>query len=227
VGTGLRKETVPIVVGRERPPGLVMCATVALAESHFPQLGMSTRVLGAPSLDTLQRKAENAEQRSVPYEALAYGLETSKSTPAEEWQDLLGSTQKARAIADEYGKLLLMAPGFRLMSENWDTYPAMAALADIWILQTQRLQIHPPGSVYRQEVERVVSQIRAGNPDIIIWAQITLPPDREPDAEGWMAYHHSIADLVEGTYVGVYTWNSEESEMLVGTVEAIFAGLCD
>jgi len=203
-----------------------MCATVGLAEIHFPQLGESIRVLGAPSLDTLQRKAENAEQRAIPYEALAYGLEASRSTPEEEWQDLVGSTQKARAIADEHNKLLLMAPGFHLMSENWDAYPAMAALADIWILQTQRLQVNPPGPAYRQEVERVVSQIRSGNPDIVIWAQITLPPDRDPDAEEWIAYQHSIADLVEGAYVGVYTWNSEEPALLVDTIEAIFAALC-
>jgi hypothetical protein len=207
--------------------GLVMCATVGLAEIHFPQLEGGIRVLGAPSLEALQRKAEAAEQRGVPYEALAYGLETSKSTPEEEWLDLIESTETARAIADQHGKLLLMAPGFRLMSQNWEKYGPMAALADIWVLQTQRLQKMAPGSAYRQEVERVVTQIRAGNPDILIWAQITLPPDRPPSAEEWLAYHDSIADLLDRrTYVGVYTWDRADSEQLVATIEAILAAAC-
>lgn len=216
-----------MIVGRKQHPDLIMCATVGLAEIYFPQLEGSIRVLGAPSLEALQRKAEKAKQRGVPYEALGYGLETSKSTPEGEWQDLIGSTEKARALADKYGKLLMMAPGFRLMSQNWEQYPPMAALADIWILQTQRLQKQPPGSDYRREVERVVNQIRAGNPDILIWAQITLPPDREPNAEEWLAYHHSIADLLEGrTYVGAYTWDTEDRDQLVATIEAIFDAVC-
>jgi hypothetical protein len=197
-----------------------------MAETYFPQLEGRIRALGAPSLEGLRQRAEEAERRGVRYEALSYGLETSRTTPEEEWQDLIGSTEKARAIADEYGKLLVMGPGFRLMSENWDKYPEMAALADLWVLQTQRLQVNPPGSEYRQDVQRVVDQIRAGNPNISIWAQITLPPDREPDAEEWLAYHSSIADLVEGTYVGVYTWGSEDPALLVKTIEAIFAAFC-
>ncbi|NIN93625.1 MAG: hypothetical protein GTO49_01250 [Anaerolineae bacterium] len=216
-----------MIVGRKQHPDLIMCATVGLTEIYFPQLEGSIRVLAAPSLEALQRKAEKAEQRGVPYEALAYGLETSKSTPEEEWQDLIGSTEKARALADKYGKLLMMAPGFRLMSGNWEQYPPMAALADIWVLQTQRLQKQPPGSDYRREVERVVNQIRAGNPDVLIWAQITLLPDREPNAEEWLAYHHSIADLLEGrTYVGVYTWDTADRDQLVATIEAILDAIC-
>ncbi|MGD8791941.1 MAG: hypothetical protein PVF47_05260, partial [Anaerolineae bacterium] len=171
LGTGLRRETAPIVVRHDRLGGLVQAATVGMAETYFPQLEGRIRALGAPSLEGLRQRAEEAERRGVRYEALSYGLETSRTTPEEEWQDLIGSTEKARAIADEYGKLLVMGPGFRLMSENWDKYPEMAALADLWVLQTQRLQVNPPGSEYRQDVQRVVDQIRAGNPNISIWAQ--------------------------------------------------------
>ena len=119
-----------------------------------------------------------------------------------------------------------MGPGLRLMSQNEDKYAPMAALTDIWVFQTQRLQKNPPGPAYRQEVERVVNQIRDGNPDIEIWAQITLPPDREPDAEEWLAYRQSIADLVDGTYIGVYTWGSEDTDKLVATIETIFDDVC-
>lgn len=226
LGTGLRDETGPILEKYKANPGLVMAATVENAEAYFPNLEGWIRVIGAPSLDVLAQKAARAQDIGLEYEALAYGLETGKSTPDQEWQDLVGSTAKARALADQYGKLLVMGPGFRLMSANEDKYAGMSALADIWMFQTQQLQKNPPGEAYRQAAERVIGLIREGNPDISIWTQITLPPDREPNAEEWLAYRQQIQDLVTGTYVGVYTWRTVDSQTLVSTVDAIFAGAC-
>lgn len=227
LGMGLRRETVPVVVRHEQALGFVMCATVGLAEQHFPEMEGAIRVLGAPSLSALRLKAEGAAVRGVPYDALAYGLETSKSTPEEEWRDPVRATERARALADEYGKLLVMGPGFRLMTRNWDAYPAMAALTDVWVLQTQQLQRVPPGQTYRQEVERVITQIRSGNPGITIWAQITLPPDRAPNADEWLAYHDAIADLVSGrTYIGAYTWEANDPEQMVEAIDRIVASVC-
>jgi hypothetical protein len=207
-------------------PALVMAANQAMAETHFPQLEGWIRVLGAPSLEDLERVAEQAEASGLAYEALGYGLETSNTTPEAEWHDLVGSTQEARAIADRYGKLLVMGPGFRLMSQNEDKYAAMAALADIWVLQTQRLQLSEPEVGYRQEVERVVGLIRAGKPDIEIWAQITLLPDREPDPETWLAFRAAIDDLVEGTYLGIYAWRTIDADLLITAADEIYAAAC-
>lgn len=226
LGLGLRQQTIPILTSYQERPGFVMTATGGMAEEYYPQLKGWIRTLGAPSLEALEQKARRAEENGIPYEALSYGLETSQSTPDAEWQDLVGSTRAARAIADQYGKLLVMGPGFRLMSQNEDKYPAMAALADIWVVQTQRLQVNPPGQDYRDEVERIVDLIRSGNSDIDIWAQITLPPDREPDSAEWLAYRDAIVDLVHGTYIGIYTWNSEDDDQLVMTAQEIFSQVC-
>jgi hypothetical protein len=203
-----------------------MAPTYSLAEAYFPDLEGWIRVLGAPSLDVLEQQSQRAYERGLAYEAVGYGLETGESTPDAEWQDIVAATQQARALADRYGKLLVLGPGLRLMSENEDKYPAMAALTDIWILQTQRLQVKGPGSFYRQEVERIVTLIRAGNPNIQIWAQITLLPDREPDAEEWLAFRQSIDDLVDGTYLGVYLWGKVDEEQLTATVEDIYSRAC-
>lgn len=228
LGMGLRRETEPLITRSGGQLGLVMCATIGLAETVFPELAAPVRVLGAPSLSELARKAERASQLRIPYEALAYGLETSQSTPDSEWQDLVGSTREARAIADQYGKLLVMGPGYQLMSRNWEAYPTIASLADIWVLQTQQLQKEPPGPAYRAQVERVVGQIRSGNPDILIWAQITLPPDRAPNAQEWLSYHDLVADLVDGrTYLGVYTWERVDTQQLLDTMRIIYDAVCD
>ena len=226
IGVGLRQQTIPVVLAYQDFPGFVMTATVGLAAEYYPGLEKWTRTIGAPSLDALERKAQRAEQQGVPYEALSYGLETSESTPNEEWQDMVAATMAARALADEYGKLLVMGPGFRLMSENEDKYPVLSGMADIWVLQTQRLQVKPPGEEYRDEVERVVKLIRSGNPDIPIWAQITFPPDRDPDFAEWIDYHESISDLVSGTYIGIYTWESVDNKLLVMNTDQIYHQLC-
>ena len=226
LGTGLNLRSAPIILANSEQPALVMAPNYRLAETYFPDLEGWIRVLGAPSLDLLEQRAQRAQQSGLAYEALGYGLEAGKSTPEEEWLDIVAATEQARDVADRYDKLLVMGPGFRLMSENEDKYPAMAALSDIWILQTQRLQILGAGELYRQEVERIVDLIRAGNPNIQIWAQITLLPDRDPDAEEWLTWRHAIDDLVDGTYLGVYLWGRVDEEQLVATIEGIFSRAC-
>jgi hypothetical protein len=203
-----------------------MSANTTLAEQYFPQFEGSIRVIGAPSLEMLRDKAMRARVNYLPYEALAYGLETSKSTPEEEWQHIISSTQQAKSLVAEDNKFLLMAPGFKLMSDNEALYAPMASMADLWVLQTQQLQKNPPGLKYRQEVERIIKLIRSGNPDILIWAQITLPPDREPDAEEWLGYRKSIMDLVDGTYIGIYTWDKVDQDQLISTIQSIFNAAC-
>jgi hypothetical protein len=227
LGLGLRTETAPLILAYQDRPAFVMTGSFAMAARYFPELEGWTRVLGAPSLPTLEQKAERAELEGVDYEALAYGLETGPTTPEEEWQDVVASTRSARAVADRYDKLLVMGPGFRLMMQNEDLVPVMGVYSGVWMFQTQSFQkLHPPGADYRREVAEVVDLIRAENPDLSVWAQITLPPDRAPSADEWLAYRHSIADLVDGVYVGVYTWQTSDAGQLVATLEAILAAVC-
>lgn len=223
IGTALREETAPILEKYKDYPAMVMSATTGLAATDFPKLEGWLRILGAPNLQDLQSKAQAAQQQGIPYEGLAYGLETGKSTPDSEWQDLVGSTQKARDIANQYGKLLVMGPGYQLMSQNTDKYTPMAALADVWVFQTQKLQADPPGQTYRQNVQNIVDLIKAGNPKIKIWAQITLPPNQTPDAAYWLSYRDSIKDIVDGTYLGVYTWGTEDTNTLVSVIETVYS----
>lgn len=226
LGLGLRDETKDFLLENTGHAGLIMAANSNLAEAYFPMFEESIRVLGAPSLEVLETKALRARDADMSYEVLGYGLETSASTPDEEWRDIVASTEAAEALSIQFEKQLLLAPGFRLMSQNEALYAEMASMTDIWILQTQQLQKKPPGPEYRQEVERIISLIRSGNPEILIWAQITLPPDRKPDAEEWLAYRELIADLVDGTYIGVYTWDIFEDSELLSEIETIFESVC-
>lgn len=226
LGLGLRRETFDILLEYKDYPGFVMSSNMQLANSYFPELAGWTRVLGAPSLEGLKEKAVRAKDIGLSFEALSYGLETSVTTPEVEWQHLEESTEKASLLADQFGKLLIMGPGLRLMNDNENSYGPMASRTEIWMIQTQRLQINPPGEIYREEVERIVGLLRAGNSEIMIWAQINFLPDRPPDVEEWIAYRDSIVDLVDGTFIGVYTWDSEDAEVLRDSIRLIFQAVC-
>lgn len=239
VGLGLRLETQDLLLAYAGCRGLTMTSTPRLAEIVFPELNPRNnprpdnsddagnagwiRLLGAPSLEALAQKAQRAQETGLVYEGLAYGLETSNATPDEEWQDLIGSTNQARIIADQVGVQLVMAPGFRLMSNNEEAYGPMAELTEIWMLQTQQLQRYPAGPVYREKVAAIVEQLREANPDIAVWAQINLLPHQATDAATWLAYRESIIDIVDGCYIGVYIWDTEDPEILFETISDIFA----
>ena len=227
IGIGLRSETVDILLRYQDCQGLTMASSSEMAETYFPKLTGWLRIIGAPSLSQLEKKGNRAQISGIPYEGLGYGLETSKSTPDTEWKDPINSTRKARELTASFNKLLVMGPGFQLMSKNESNYPPMASLSDMWLLQTQQLQKNPPGASYREEVIRLVDLIRSENPGIKIWAQITLPPDRDPDAAEWLAYRQSIIDVVDGTYIGVYTWDRINNQILQETVMTIFNSVCD
>lgn len=93
IGLGLRRETVGVILAFKENPGFVMSANMQLAEENFPLLSGWIRTLGAPSLAELENKAARAVTINLEYEALSYGLETSVTTPAEEWGNLVGATQ--------------------------------------------------------------------------------------------------------------------------------------
>ncbi len=222
LGAGLREDTIEIHLSYQTPGRMYVTGSLGLAEEYFGQIETGLRVLVGPSLTRLHELAEEASESAVPYDVLAYSLEAGRHTPAAEQLDVVRATQQASVLAHENGKLLLMGPGWGLMEENRVEYAAMASYADLWIIQTQRLQSNPPGPVYREEVEDVITQLRRGNTNLRVWAQISATPGgRALSTEELLAYREAIVDLVDGVYVYV-GGDPNRSE----TLEAIFATVC-
>jgi hypothetical protein len=222
VGAGLRKDTLDLQLAYQGPERFYLCWSSSLAEAYFDQLEGGFSVLVGPSLARLKELAEQAEQAGLPYEALGYNLEARRNTPITEQTNLVSATQQAADLAHKHGKMLVMLPGFKLMSANWSDYPRMAAYADVWLIQSQRLQVHPPGLAYRQEVERVIKQIQTGNPDVSIWVQISVTPGKQVlSAEEVLAYRQAIADLADGVFI----YDAQDPNR-PETLEAIFVAVC-
>lgn len=222
LGAGLRAETVTLLLGHLSPPGMIMASSSNLAEANFPSYVGWQRIISAPGLSDLATKALRASDNSTPYEILGYGLEST--SPPEELVDIVASTAAAKAIADTYHRQFMMAPGYQLMEDNEGLYDDMSALSDWWLFQTQQIQKdYLPGKDYRDEVERVIGLIRAGNADIPIAGQILIPPDETPDPDKWVEYYRWVNDLLDIAYIGAYlVWDYYTDEDIQACIESIF-----
>jgi len=153
------------------------------------------------TINTL-RRAGVAPERVI----IAYNPERQPGTPTQEMDDLVGSARRAREIARAYGALLLVGPGLREMEQREDLYPELAKHCDIWLIQSQRLQLDPitrrpiEPADYRAKVKRIVDRLCAGNPDIRIFVQVVTTSERgrsEMTAEQVVAYLRAVEDLVD------------------------------
>lgn len=132
-------------------------------------------------------------------------------TPDDELNDLIGSIKKIKPLLAEYKAPLIVGPGLSYMETHEYLYEEAALLSDIWMIQTQRLQVNPNGEhasvdQYRERVQHIVGLLRKGNPNIKVFVQI-IPgilneQMTEPiTAEQVAAYLKSIEDLVDAAAI--------------------------
>lgn len=158
---------------------------------------------------------------------IGYNPERQPGTPSRELDDLVASVKQARKMADKYGAPLLVGPGLRDMQGRENLYPELAKHCDIWMIQSQRLQLdlttRKPVSTaeYCKEVKKIVDHLRQGNPKIRVFVQIVTTAERgttELTADQVAAFAESVADLVDG--VRIY---GGSAELLSGVIERLHA----
>jgi hypothetical protein len=100
------------------------------------------------SLEGVARAVKILQEANIEPERvyIAYNPEprppgARQCTPREELDDYLGSLKKARELVKDYGAPLIMGPGLIEMAKREHLYPEMAKHCDIWMIQTQRLQL--------------------------------------------------------------------------------------
>ena len=89
-------------------------------------------------------------------------------------------------------------------------YPDLAKTCEIWMIQSQRLQLDEATrkpvevDVYREKVKRIVGLLREGNPNIRIFVQLVTTAERGTvvlSAEQIAAFARSIEDLVDAVRI--------------------------
>jgi hypothetical protein len=204
-----------------KPPVRVMCIARSLRRSEdrpFPGL--------SETIETL-RRAGIGPHRVI----LAYNPERQPGTPRSEMDDLAAGVRRAEAMAKAFGAPLLVGPGLREMERRGHLYPELAGHCDIWMIQSQRLQVDPatrravPPAEYRRQVGRIVSRLREGRPGIRIFVQLVTTAERGAralTADEIVAYVAAIEDMVEA--VRIY---GGSAEVLRGVLERLDAPRTD
>lgn len=180
-----------------RPPVRVACLFRSLKKDEsrpFPDLGETLALL---------RKMGIGPERVI----LAYNPERQPGTPSGEMDDLAGSVARAKELAREWGAPLLVGPGLREMEQHEDLYSELARHCDLWMIQSQRLQLdlatRQPVSParYREGVRRIVERLREGNPKLRIYVQLVTTAERgrrDLTVDELAAFADAVADLVDG-----------------------------
>jgi hypothetical protein len=105
---------------------------------------------------------------------VGYNLEHSPATPDNEKADPVGSIQKMRELADEYGLDLALGPDHDFALSHG---VEMAPYVDYFVLQIQRQQTNP--ETVKAFVEPLVPQLRQANPDLEVSVQVRTEGDVE------------------------------------------------
>ena len=167
---------------------------------------------------------ERLRNRKIPPQRviIAYNPERQPGTPSAEMDDLVASVRRAREMADAYGAPLLVGPGLRDMQQREELYPELAKLCDIWLIQSQRLQLNletrkpVAPAAYREGVKRIVDALRRGNPKVKVFVQLVTTSERGAvplTAEQLTAYIAVVGEIVDA--VRVYGGSPELIEEVI------------
>jgi len=188
------------VFKKVKPPVKVSCISLSLEQNkERPFLGLKETI-------ELLRKNNIPTNRVI----LAYNPERHPGTPTPEMDDLLGSARRAQQMARAYGAPLIIGPGLREMGQREHLYPELAKCCDIWMLQSQRLQLDETTrrpvevGVYRQKVKKIVDQLRQGNPKIRVFVQIVTIAERAKvtqSPEQIAGFARAIEDIVDAVRI--------------------------
>ncbi len=188
------------VFAKVKPPARVACIARSLERDPsrpFPGIKETIATL---------RQAKVPPERVI----IAYNPEGQPGTPSAELRELVASSRKAKELAQAYGAPLLVGPGLRDMQRREALYPELAKTCDLWLIQSQRLQLEEvthkpvPVEVYREKVKRITDALRQGNPRLRIFVQLVTTAERGStslSAAQVAAFARSVQDLVDGVRI--------------------------
>lgn len=188
------------VFEKVKPPARVLCIARSLEKNEsrpFPGIKETIEIL---------RKASVPPARVV----IAYNPEGQPGTPSGELEELVASSRKAKELAQAYGAPLLVGPGLRDMRRREHLYPDLAKTCDMWMIQSQRLQLDEATrrpvavDVYRERVKQIAGRLREGNPRIKIFVQLVTTAERGSvtlSADQIVEFVRSIEDLVDAARI--------------------------
>jgi hypothetical protein len=137
---------------------------------HPSQVGQLAEIENGRKLVIFKSIAEAEEilpDIAAEIDIIGYNLEQGQTTPEVEKADPVGSIQKMRQLADEYGLKLAFGPDHDFALSHG---VEIAPFVDIFVLQIQRQQTNQ--LTVENFVLPLVPELRAANPDLQISVQV-------------------------------------------------------
>ena len=188
------------IIQQVKPPVRVVCICQGLTRTPdrpFPGVKETVGMLKAAKVDPTRI-------------VIGYNPERAPGTTKEELDNLLDSVKQAHGIASDYGADLLVGPGLREMGQHEHLYPELAKHCELWLIQSQRLQMDAATregftpEEYRPKVKTIVDRLRQGNPGIRVVVQIIAGRDSAHQrfkVGEIAAYSRAIEDLADSVRI--------------------------
>jgi len=167
-----------------------------IAREKLSQIPKEYRMLITPAIAGLE---DVLDALDVEIAYIGYDLEVWEATPIEEQLDPVGAVARAREIADARGlKLVLGATA----NFNRNYGAQMAPYVDYYMPQAKSYQAYLSDEEYEQTLRQLFTTLRAANPDMQLFLDISPSPKDIPQTPEEMLQHvRSLQDMIDGVWI--------------------------
>lgn len=172
----------------------------------------------ALSLSNIEDTIDITDANGVHCDYIGYNPEQNGKTPQDELDNFIDTITTAKSMAEAYGALLLVGPGYGYMStpEQEALYDEAAQIADAWMLQSQTMQLfgrtrYTPEQ-YQTAVMRVLNKLYAGNPNLDVWVQLSVTPPGPGGLEDPFSATdiYEYADIISDSITGIRVYDNSD-----------------
>lgn len=176
--------------------GVAMSRGKQYVENMLSQVPPENRMIIAASFQDLDSFLQNL---SIDISYIGYDLERWPYTSRWEQENPVDAVRIMGEIAHSHGLQLVVAPS-RYFNERFGE--EIAKYADIYIPQAKYYQAFLSLDEYNQTLRNLIGNLRAANPNLIIFLDLsTSPKGRKTTAEEMWKHVEVLEDVIDGVWV--------------------------
>lgn len=184
-------------------PGDIYAITISAKVDQIKEkalkLPKENRMLIVASMEGAEQKIEELKRSGIETSYLGYDLEGWSKTSEDEKQDLVEAVKKASQVAHSKGLKLVIGPS-RYFNEKYGK--ELAKYTDIYMPQAKAYEARYGVSEYAKVVGTLLTDIKASNPEVELWLDISPEPKQTSKTpEEMHEYYKSVEKHIDGVWV--------------------------
>lgn len=174
-------------------------AKVDQIKEKVPKLPKENRMLIVASMEGAEQKIEELKRSGIEISYLGYDLEGWSKTSEDEKQDPIEAVKKASQVAHSKGLKLVIGPS-RYFNEKYGK--ELAKHTDVYMPQAKAYEARYGVSEYAKVVGTLLTDIKASNPEVELWLDISSKPKQTSKTpEEMYEYYKSVEKHIDGVWV--------------------------